>query len=79
MNQWKDCPWYAWVFPFFSGLVLTAVAMLWFIGSCLKRTFRFELWLGFIGEFFLDWLVLFMLPLLLLTFAVGVLLPQAWI
>ena len=78
MSRWRECPWYAWVFSFFSGFALTAATMLWFMGAFFRRKFSLELWFRFIEEFLLDWFVLFMLPFLLLSFALYALSPEVW-
>ena len=78
MKKWKECPWYIWIFSFFAGVILTWVTMVQFAVSFFRRKFSFDLWLRYCGEFFIDWFLLFLLPVVLLSLLAGNLAPELW-
>lgn len=79
MKKWSGCPWYIWVFSFFSLFVLTVITMFRVWLALIQRKVSFDLWLKFVGEFFLDWGILFMLSVMLLSLLIEYFAPGLWV
>lgn len=78
MKNRSACPWYIWIFSFFALFVLAGMTMFRVAADLFRKKVKYDVWLKLLGEILLDWVVLFMLPVMLFSILGGTLLPTIW-